>query len=262
MGRAEATAWIGPFAQSNYSKKKAGEKMWNNYLDLAVFHWLGQFTMVSAHFNQVMRYISGSDLAKGFPIMGILWFFWFRDTDPKSNTRRIIIATLVGCLAAIVVARVTNNLGPFQPRPMANAALPHLPYAGLAPPEHQALYIWNSFPSDHAAMFFSLAAGIFLISRALGSLVSVYVMLFIAMPRVYLGLHYMTDILAGGLLGVACVALVTRDSVAALYEPQCMRLLEKYPAAFQTVLFLACMEMSKMFYDVRHLLEGIAKYAH
>lgn len=236
--------------------------MWNNHLNLAVIDWLGQFTSTSAHFNQIVRYISGSDLMKGFPIMGALWFFWFRDTDPKSDTRRIIIATLVGCVIAVFIARLTNNIGPFQPRPIANAALPYHAYAGLTSPDTQALYLWSSFPSDHAAMFFSLATGIFLISRAFGSFVYLYVLIFIALPRVYLGLHYTTDILAGALLGFACVALCTRKSVINLYDRQYTILLDRYPAAFQTALFIISTEMSMMFYDVRQLLEGIVKYMH
>jgi len=232
--------------------------MWNNTLNLAVIHWLGQFTSVSAHLNQVAQYLEGAHLFKGLPVMGLIWYFWFRgsatDADKKSDTRRIIIATLIGCVIAVFVARVVNNLAPYQPRPFANAALPHLVYLGLQPAETQSLYDWNSFPSDHATLFFSLAMGIFLISRVAGVFVFLYALLFVALPRVYLGLHYPTDIIAGGLLGIACVWLCTRDSIVRLYDDQCTKLLDRYPAAFQAILFIISTEISMMFSDVRRFL--------
>jgi len=234
--------------------------MWNNYLNLSVMNWLAQFTSMSAPFNQIVHYISGSDLFKGIPFMGILWYFWFRDSDPKSKTREIIIATLIGCVVAVFVARAANNMGPYQPRPFANTALPYHTFVGLPVPESQALYIWNSFPSDHATLFFSLATGIFLISRMTGTLLYLYTFIFIALPRVYLGLHYPTDILAGGILGLACVWLSTRISVIKLYGRRSSMLLAHYPAAYQAALFIITFEIATMFGDVRMLLEGIVKY--
>lgn len=234
--------------------------MRSDYVDLATMHWLSQFTTISAPFNQIVHYISGSNLFKGLPIIGVLWYFWFRDTDPKSDSRRIIIATLLGCVLAVLIARIANNIGPYQPRPFADAALAYHQHVGLPVPESQALYIWNSFPSDHAALFFSLATGIFLISRSAGWLAYLYVLIFIALPRVYLGLHYPSDIIAGGILGIGCVALSTRNNVIALYDRQRIRLQDKYPAAFQAALFVISVEIGTLFGDIRLLLEGIVKY--
>ncbi|RXZ32883.1 phosphatase PAP2 family protein [Oxalobacteraceae bacterium CAVE-383] len=236
--------------------------MWNNALNLAVIAWLGRFTMVSAHFNQFVHYISGSNLVKGYPMMAAIWYFWCRDADPGKPTRRIVIGTLAGCFLAVFLARVINNIGAFQPRPVANNALLFPHFAGLPDPASQALYIWNSFPSDHAAMYFSLAAGMFLISRRFGVFAYLYVFLFIALPRMYLGLHYATDIIAGAFLGVACVLLFNGRAVVRLYERPYQSLLDRYPAAFQTVLFLICIELSMTFDDVRELVEGIGKYLH
>jgi hypothetical protein len=56
---------------------------------------------------------------------------------------------------------------------------------------------WSSFPSDHACLFFALATGLCLISPVIGGLALLHASLIVSLPRIYLGLHYPTDVLAG-----------------------------------------------------------------
>ncbi len=232
--------------------------MWDNHFNLAIISWFGQFNAVSAQANQIIQYVEAAYLFKGLPVMAVIWFYWFGDADAKADTRRTIIATLIGCVIAVFIARLINNLAPFQPRPFANDALPYLEYAGLVARETQSLFDWNSFPSDHAALFFSLAMGVFMVSRRIGTLLFLYVLFVIALPRIYLGLHYATDIVAGTAIGVGSVWLSTRKGIIDLYGDRCMALLNRHPAAFQTVFFICSVEISVMFTDVR-LFMGTVK---
>ena len=63
-----------------------------------------------------------------------------------------------------------------------------------------------SFPSDHAVMAGTAAAGLWLVSRALGALATVAALV-MAFARIYIAAHYPWDVAAGLVLG-ALVALV------------------------------------------------------
>jgi undecaprenyl-diphosphatase len=230
--------------------------MWN-YLDLAAMTGLTPYIGVPA-LDPIVRFISNSNLFKGLPIMGLIWFFWFRDANGQAGNRRLIIATLIGSLVSLLIARAVNNIAPHRFRPLVEPALDYQRYINLGVPEW--VVSESSFPSDHATLFFALATGLFLISRKTGLLVYLYVLLVIALPRVYLGLHYPTDIAAGAILGIGGVAFTTRRRVSKLYDARCASLLNKYPAAFQVALFLISMEIALLFDDVRELVHGVFKY--
>jgi membrane-associated phospholipid phosphatase len=61
-----------------------------------------------------------------------------------------------------------------------------------------------SFPSNHATIAVAAATAIFLVDRRLG-LIAVVAAVIMGISRVYVGVHYPHDVLAGALLGVCCV---------------------------------------------------------
>jgi membrane-associated phospholipid phosphatase len=234
--------------------------MWNNAFNLFILEWLHQYASLSVGFNRLVYFLQGAYVVKGFSVLGLLWYFWFRDTDPASRTRRIVLGAFIGCLVSLLIARWINNVAPYQPRPFANEALALSQFIGLPIAQLEGLRDINTFPSDHGAMFMSLAMGIYLISKKAGTFAFVYVFALILLPRLYLGLHYPTDIIAGGLLGIACTAIACHARVMRSYEQRMMQTLAYYPAGFQTFLLLLTFELSVMFIDVRSLIKVVMQY--
>jgi membrane-associated phospholipid phosphatase len=226
--------------------------MLNESLNYFVVKSLNQFGAGAPLFNKVQFYLESSPLFKSFPLIAILWFYWFREDRERAQRQRLIVCTLAACLLALLVARVINNLGPFQPRPIANSALSLARFAGLPPfQEHSGVRDWSSFPSDHAALFFALAMGIFYLSRPAGVAAIAYVTAFVAFPRVYLGLHYPTDIAGGAAIAMVCVWFAMHERTGRLYQAVPGRLLAAHPALFQTLMLLLTIEMALLFDNVR-----------
>jgi undecaprenyl-diphosphatase len=65
----------------------------------------------------------------------------------------------------------------------------------------------KSFPSDHTAVAFALAASIFFFDKKLG-VVLMILALFVGLGRIYAGVHYPFDVLGGILVGVLSAAFM------------------------------------------------------
>lgn len=108
---------------------------------------------------------------------------------------RIVVAMVVTTVVADYVVKPIV----FRPRPFQ--VLNDVPVIGHRPHD-------SSFPSGHAA---DAVAGALMLSRASPAGLIVWWLLAagIAYSRVYLGVHYPSDIAGSVLIGLACSALVT-----------------------------------------------------
>jgi undecaprenyl-diphosphatase len=117
------------------------------------------------------------------------------------------------------------------------------------------LYLWSSFPSDHAVLFFGLAMGIAMISRPLGYVAFLHAAIVDCIPRVYLGFHHPTDIIAGALIGVAGTWLFARLSALHTIAARLLAWAELRPAWFYAGLWLIVAEIATMFDSAVEILE-------
>src|ERR1700738_593317 len=132
--------------------------MWRilNDFDLAFLSFINQWSQRWPAFDAFVVVVSNSDLVKGGVIIAAVWAAWFcRNKSDQQQNRAFLLSGIFGALIALLVARVLAAELPLRTRPLLAPALHFRPPSGL--PDQSNWTIWSSFPSDHAALFFSLA---------------------------------------------------------------------------------------------------------
>ncbi len=122
------------------------------------------------------------------------WWLARRGGSPRRMAAALW--TPVGMLLAVAAAQPISS-AVAEPRPFAQL------HGILVLAAHSAD---PGFPSDHATMAGAVAAGAWLVNRRLGLLTTLAGLL-LAFSRVYIGVHYPQDVLAGLALGAVVVLL-------------------------------------------------------
>lgn len=233
-----------------------------NIFDSSLINFLNSASQKSEFFDSLIDFITGSNLIKGGLIVSMLWFFWFQKGDKLIFRRERVIIALVSCLVAIAAARLLALVLPFRIRPYLNPEINFKMPFGNGPRNLEA---WSSFPSDHAVLFFSLATGIYLISRKTGMLAYLFVILFICIPRVYMGYHYPTDVIAGAIIGILITLTVSINKIHRPINQKVNEFASAFPGIFYAVFFLLSYQIVTLFGDARsiavylfHVFKGIS----
>jgi undecaprenyl-diphosphatase len=138
-----------------------------------------------------------------YGVLGGLWYAgavfltWVQGTQPGyPEVRR---RTLTIALGSLVAAALTVLLGGVLSWPPPSA---HPELAGLYPDDFPVNINANCFPSQSTALYGSVAAGIYSLRRGLGAWAWIGVLVLVALPRVYLGGHHVTDVFGGLVAGL------------------------------------------------------------
>jgi undecaprenyl-diphosphatase len=164
--------------------------------DETVFFWINGIAGKVTILDWLMR-LFGDDFFIVTIMSLLLLFLWFgyRSAPQRRTNQRAVLCALVAVGITSLVIHLFMEYGPDRLRPYD--AYPDvvnfLTYERTDP---------KSFPSESAAITFSFATGVWFMRR--GRLVaSMFVMAsLLCLARVYIGLHYPLDILAGAAIGI------------------------------------------------------------
>jgi undecaprenyl-diphosphatase len=210
-------------------------------------------------FDAGVEFLDSNYLIKGAVLVSVYWWFWFRSGDAATvrRTREHVTCSFAAGMCAVLVARILAVSLPFRLRPRFEQYLQF-----RVPPEQYPTYMWDwsAFPSDHAALFAGLAIGVGFISHRLGALAFVYFLVAVAFPRVYLGFHHPTDVLAGVLIGGVLCYVFNRDGIREVVAAPALRWERVASSSFYVALFILSFEVATLFDSVHSVAVAAAHF--
>ena len=220
---------------------------WVNPFDAAIVRYVNRFANRWPWLCPALLYLDDHNILKGGPIVLLMWVAFFQKTRSAAKAlerRRKIAAIVPLAIFGVCLARMLAVALPFRERPIRTIALHFQLPAGLKP---SFLYGWSSFPSDHAVLFVTLCIGLLMASRPLGSIALAYTSIVILLPRIFLGLHWPTDILAGMAIGITLASIVAIPRYRNFIWRLAMKCWEGWPGLFAAFVFLVSYEIIDLF---------------
>lgn len=211
-------------------------------------------------FDALMHGFTNNYLLKSASLITLYYVAWFAPTLDIAVARQRQTHLLAGLGAAVlapVLARLFAVMLPYRDRPLHTDGFP------FKLPEHMKPDVdigWSSFPSDTAALVVPLAVGLFVADRRLGILASVIVAID-CFARIFSGLHFLTDILAGATLGVTAFCLIACTPLKKIWTRPSFWLLEACPEIFYGAFFLITYQIANVFWESFNIVNHFMKIA-
>ena len=167
------------------------------YADEKVLLWINSLAGRFSPLDRVMEWVV-SDYLIPVSLALALVGLWFAGVDKQTRQKNQIgMFVALSSMAISNLAVFVINIFYFRPRPFVDHDLTRLFY----PPTD------SSFPANAIAAVFGIAVAVWVINRRWGTILLLGAGLY-GFARVYAGVHYPLDVIAGALIGVVVTFLV------------------------------------------------------
>ena len=166
-------------------------------MDYRIYHGINQFVVDHDWLGRSLNVME----TWAVPVLAIATFGLWLLARPEGH-RKWKLASASALASAALALLIAQVIGKIWPRDRPFVA-------------HPDAHVWGSrshdlsFPSDHASAAFGIAFAVFLFDRVVGS-IFIAAATFISVGRVFVGVHYPADVLAGALVGLGAALLVVR----------------------------------------------------
>jgi membrane-associated phospholipid phosphatase len=191
----------------------------------------------------------------GALLMAFIWSCWFGAKDLEVRAR-ILVGTLASAGAG-AISRFSPHAFSTHPRPRFDPSLGFQTPGGPL----ETYNTWDSFPSDHAAVFAGLVVVIYISRSRFANFAIVWTGV-IESARVYMGAHYPSDLIGGAGLAAAAVWAAQASWPTSL-GVKVMKWEQTSPSLFYLTAFFFSYQMATLFFDMRITLSSaISPFFH
>lgn len=210
-------------------------------------------TLVGASelFDKFVVTLVRSDIVKGGLVTGLLCYVWLVSDQKSNDYKCIFVRSIVGAIAAVAAGRFLQLTLPYTARPLHDAQIKFAPPATI---KSSALSSWSSFPSDHAVLYFAVSTAVFLADRRIGIVAFLWTIVFTCIPRLYVGYHWPSDLIAGAIIGCVVMWLSFRTPMPTIVSRAVIHWREHHPASLYLFGFLVALQTATVFNDARRFL--------
>jgi undecaprenyl-diphosphatase len=223
-------------------------------IDVRLLLDLNSMVPHSALGAKIFSAIVNNQFFRGFPVFFPVVALWFSG-DCRKRRSRMLIGLLATCVATVLSVwmqfHLTTHVRPFLD--------PSLHLQGIDPAWAVGLDRLDSFPSDSATLFFSLATVIFLEHRIAGGIAFLWTLVVVGAVRVALGWHYPSDIAGSLVLGSACVYLFARIRPLGVFFERLLQRCEPRIYIVHALLFLFLADAYTFFSGLQGFYNGFGK---
>ena len=139
---------------------------------------------------------SGLGSVQSLALLGLIWFVWRNRPQDRTPLALFIAFTIAG----LINTAFLKNLVPRERPSLLADTIP------------QETFFHDSFPSGHTATSFGIAAMLLLLTikgpRAWAGWLAMIWAALVGLSRIYRGVHWPSDVIAGALIGLAAACLV------------------------------------------------------
>jgi membrane-associated phospholipid phosphatase len=157
---------------------------------------------VSIPFDNAVDGAIHQDILGGFWFGAALFVCWIQSARKCQTEVQTRIMTILSGTVIVILLTLVAGVAFSWPPPCNNPDLEKL-FAGYFEQNPNI----NSFPSQSTALYAVVAAGVYSIKKVWGWVLWIMVALFVALPRMYVGGHYLTDVFSGLILAVLGYAI-------------------------------------------------------
>lgn len=207
------------------------------------------FAQVYPVLDYAVTALTKVDLTQGVVLVAMVWWLWPAKSDEDRST---LVMGVAAASVAALVSRALQIVLPTHLRPLHDPALHLLLPLNVDPDQ---LNHYNSFPSDHAALLFGIAAAIWIVDRRIGIAALLWAAV-VVFSRVYEMLHFPSDIVGGAALGIFAVC-VSQNRIVLAAGPPLLRWERRFTSWFYVAAFVASYLVATMFDGVRSLGKGV-----